>query len=76
MLQAALGYIAGQTVAVLAIAFWHLLKRWDCPCREELAGIESLGPPQPCQRPYLFSRPGGAGTGSRSEREREESETV
>ena len=53
MLQAVIGYIVGQTVVILAIAFWHLLKRWDCPCREELAGIESLGPPQPCRRQSL-----------------------
>ena len=53
MLQATLGYIIGQTVVVLAIAAWHLVKRWDCPCRLEAAEIESRYPPQPCQRQSL-----------------------
>lgn len=52
MLQAALGYIVGQAVAILAIAGWHLLRDWDCPCREELAELESLPPPQPCRRSF------------------------
>ena len=49
MFGALLGYIVGQTVVILAIAAWHLLR--PCPCEEEL-DQELRQPLCPCRRQF------------------------
>lgn len=77
-MQLLLGFVIGEVFAALALIGWGWLmdRQVGCPCREELADLESPHPRLPCLRQYPALHRAGEEAACRCERSSEEGPTA